>query len=167
MRRAVVALCVITLVVMGCVSAEVKQPEALQQEAPAALPEPVQEEIAPEEPEPAPLEAEGTEKFGLKRIAIASALKDREPVDPGETFPATVGKLYCFTHIVNAHGPKQITHKWYLGETLVSSVNLKINGASWRTYSTKTINSSLTGTWRVEVLGPDGELLGEVRFEIK
>jgi len=167
MRSAIVALSVIAFIIMGCASAEVKQTEELQQEASALPPEPVQEEVAPKEPEPAAVEAGDSEKVSLKRIAVASALKDREPVDPAEVFPSTVGRVYCFTHIVNANGPKQITHKWYLGETLVSSVNLKINGASWRTYSSKTINLGQTGLWKVEVLGPDGEMLGEIRFEIK
>ncbi len=166
MRSVIVGLCVLALMAIGCASAEVNKADTAE-EAPAPPPEPVQEEITPKEPEPAPVEAEDSGKFALKRIVITSLLKNKEPVDSAEVFPSTVGKLHCFTHIVNANGPKQITHKWYFGEAVVSKVNLKVGGTSWRTHSTKTINRGQTGPWRVEVLGPEGELLGEARFEIK
>lgn len=150
---------------LGCASAEVKKAE--NEEPPPPAPEPVQEQVVPKEPEPTPVEPEDSGRFALKRIAIASTLQNKEPVDAGEVFPVNVGRLHCFTHVVNADGQKQIVHKWYYGDTVVSKVNLKVSGKSWRTHSTKTINPGQRGPWRVEVLGPDGEMLGEARFEIK
>jgi Na+-transporting methylmalonyl-CoA/oxaloacetate decarboxylase gamma subunit len=164
MRKVFAVLCVLALFLLGCASAEVKKAE---NEEPPPAPEPAQEQVVPKEPEPAPVEAEDREKFALKRIAIAPTLRDKEPADAGEVFPANVGKLHCFTHVVNADGQKQIVHKWYYRDTVVSKVPLKVSGKSWRTHSTKTISPGQRGPWRVEVLGPAGEVLGEARFEIK
>lgn len=165
MQDMFIRICAFAFFVLGCASADVKKAEPEQ--APLPAPQEVQQEVSPKAPEPEPLQAEDSGKLVLKRIAVASTLKDKEPVDAGEVFPATVGKLHCFTHIVNAKGKDQIAHNWYYGDKVVSRVSLKVGGISWRTHSTKTISPWQKGPWKVEVIGPAGEILGEARFEIK
>ncbi|RJR19940.1 MAG: DUF2914 domain-containing protein [Desulfobacteraceae bacterium] len=169
MRKLLLALCVLALAALGCASAGVKTDEdkAEAQTSPAS---PVEEQKdVKEEPPPAPTQPDPADsgKFALKRILIAPAIKDKEPFNPGEVFPSTVGKLYCFTHLVNAQSPKTITHAWFYKNAAMGKVRLKVDGLTWRTHSAKTINQAQIGPWRVEVLGPDGELLGTVNFEIR
>jgi hypothetical protein len=45
-------------------------------------------------------------------------------------------------------------------------VELPVQGPRWRTWSKKTIPSKATGSWRVEVRTPEGELLQSASFTI-
>ena len=109
--------------------------------------------------------------FAADELSVAEAVvcedvQDRAPVAAGTSFPVTVGRLSCFTKIVGAQTPTEVTHVWYFGDTERARVNLSIGGMSWRTYSSKVLQDHEIGAWRVEVLGPTGEILKTVRFEV-
>ncbi|MFQ6070202.1 MAG: hypothetical protein ACE5LC_06730, partial [Candidatus Aminicenantales bacterium] len=53
----------------------------------------------------------------VEEAVICRDVVDRQPVDPGESFEASVHKLFCFTRIVGAQEPVEITHIWYWKET--------------------------------------------------
>jgi hypothetical protein len=109
------------------------------------------------------------QQAGPLEVAMGAICRDvinREPVDVGTSFEASVGKLYCLTKIIGAAGPTEITHVWYFGNTERARISLDVNSASWRTYSSKKIQTHEVGTWRVEVLGPGGELLQAFDFTI-
>lgn len=97
---------------------------------------------------------------------ICRDVLDREPVGEGTEFEATVGKLFCYTKIVGAEMPIEITHVWYFGETEMARVNLRIEGARWRTWTTKNIWEKWVGDWHVDVIGPNGEVLKTIEFKI-
>ncbi|RLB76720.1 MAG: DUF2914 domain-containing protein, partial [Deltaproteobacteria bacterium] len=85
----------------------------------------------------------------------------------GDTiFSSSLGKLYCFTRIVGAKEPTTIFHVWYHGQKQRARVPLQVNSSNWRTYSSKIIQAHETGDWRVEVLGPNDELLRVVHFKV-
>jgi hypothetical protein len=98
--------------------------------------------------------------------AICRDVINREPVDVGTSFEASVGKLYCLTQIIGAAGQTEITHVWYFGNTERARVSLDVNSASWRTYSSKIIQAHEVGAWHVDVLGPADELLQAFDFTI-
>ena len=98
--------------------------------------------------------------------AICQDVVDREPVDAGVSFAASVGTLYCFTKITGAQEATQITHVWYFGAEERARVDLDINSATWRTWSSKIIQTHEVGSWRVDVLDPAGTVLKELQFEI-
>ena len=102
----------------------------------------------------------------ITRAAICRQVVEREPVDAGTSFESLVEKLSCFTHVTGAQGPAEIYHVWYFAEAERAVVKLKVNSASWRTYSTKIIQLHEIGDWRVDVLGQEGELLKAVHFKI-
>lgn len=91
---------------------------------------------------------------------------DREPVDAGDTFDAAVGKLFCYTKIVGVDTPIEITHVWYFGETERARVILPVESSGWRTWSTKIIQAHEVGDWHVDVIGPEGEVLETIEFQI-
>jgi hypothetical protein len=102
-------------------------------------------------------------------VAEASVCRDvanRQPVGAGDSFEASVGKLYCFTKITGAQSPIQVSHAWYFGDAQRAMVALSIKSSSWRTYSSKRIQPHEIGDWRVEVLGPGGEILKTLVFKI-
>ena len=98
--------------------------------------------------------------------AICQDVVDREPVDAGVSFAASVGTLYCFTKITGAQEATQITHVWYFGAEERARVDLDVTSATWRTWSSKIIQTHEIGSWRVDVLDPAGTVLKELKFEI-
>lgn len=98
--------------------------------------------------------------------AICQDVVDREPVDAAVSFAASVGTLYCFTKITGAQEATQITHVWYFGAEERARVDLDVNSATWRTWSSKIIQTHEVGSWRVDVLDSAGTVLKELKFEI-
>ena len=91
------------------------------------------------------IKAEQADGLEVIRGAICRDVVDREPVDAGTQFAPSVGKLYCFTQITGAQGPTEVFHVWYFAETERARVSLSVNGSSWRTYSSKIIQSHEIG----------------------
>ena len=111
--------------------------------------------------------ASAAPELKVEQIVIAKEVKDRAPVEPGDKFSAEVGKLYCFTKISGARGETEIKHVWYLADKVVGEVPLKINGPTWRTWSYKTIDKTMTGAWKAEVQDESGKVLATVNFTIE
>ncbi|MEJ2364684.1 MAG: DUF2914 domain-containing protein [Deltaproteobacteria bacterium] len=98
--------------------------------------------------------------------AICQDVVDREPVDAGVSFSASIGALYCFTKITGAQDATKISHVWYFGSTERARVELDVNSDNWRTWSTKIIQAHEIGSWRVDILDAAGTVLKELQFEI-
>ena len=88
------------------------------------------------------------------------------PVGINSQFKSSVGRLYCFSKIRGAQKPTTVTHVWYFGENKEAWVTLEVGSVRWRTYSSKAIQRHQVGPWRVEILGPDVEVLEKIEFEI-
>jgi hypothetical protein len=115
---------------------------------------------------PATTDAQQAGPLEVAMGAICRDVINRQPVDVGTSFEASVGKLYCLTKIIGAAGPTEITHVWYFGNTERARVSLDVNSASWRTCSSKIIQAHEIGAWHVDVLGPADELLQTFDFTI-
>lgn len=112
------------------------------------------------------IRAQETAYIEVAEAAICRAVVDREPIDIRTSFDSWVGKLYCFTKITGAHTPINITHVWYFGYTERARVNLSVRSSSWRTHSSKRIQTHEIGDWHVDVLGPDGRVLRSLQFKV-
>ncbi len=110
--------------------------------------------------------AQEANPMAVEPAAICRDVVAREPVGAGTVFPVSVGKLCCFTRIVNAVPPTVVTHVWYYGDTEKARVSLRVNASIWRTYSSKVIQPHETGIWYVDVLEPNGNRLTSMTFEI-
>jgi hypothetical protein len=115
---------------------------------------------------PAAAGAQDAPSLEVAVAAICQDVVDREPVDAGVSFSASVGTLYCFTKITGAQDPTMVTHVWYFGATERARVELDIKAANWRTWSSKIIQAHEIGSWRVDVLDEAGTVLKELQFEI-
>jgi hypothetical protein len=110
--------------------------------------------------------AQEANKVEIVAAAISRNVVDREAVDIGTRFPTSVNRLYCFTKVVGAQQPTEVVHVWSYGDTERARIPLAINAATWRTYSSKAIQSHEIGSWRVDVLDTSGNLLETINFEI-
>ena len=97
---------------------------------------------------------------------ICEKIVNREAVNEGRSFSASVGKLYCFNKIANIDSYTEVVHTWYYGNTERARVTLNVNPPAWRTYSSKIIQAHEIGNWRVEILDASGNLLNTVHFEV-
>jgi hypothetical protein len=112
------------------------------------------------------IEAQEAASLKVTEAVICEDVIDRAPVNAGSSFSVSVGQLFCFTKIEGAKEPTTITHVWCFGEMERARVELSVGAASWRTHSSKKIQPHEIGTWHVDVLGPQGELLQALEFQV-
>jgi hypothetical protein len=127
-----------------------------QASAPAQETTPAQEATTVQEPS----------NLQVEVATISKDVIDRAPVEAGSSFPASVGKLFCFTKITGALPPTHVTHVWSFDGTERARVELEVNSASWRTYSSKIIENHEAGAWRVEVVDSAGNVLQTLNFAV-
>ena len=106
------------------------------------------------------------ENMNIEKSAVCKNVVNREVVDEGWRFPASVGKLYCFSKVANIDSHTEVVHTWYFGDTERARVTLNVNPPAWRTYSSKNIQAHEIGSWRVEIQDQTGNILETVRFEV-
>ncbi|MCH7818461.1 MAG: DUF2914 domain-containing protein [Candidatus Marinimicrobia bacterium] len=102
----------------------------------------------------------------VERIVVSTAVEERRPVGESDTFPDSVGTLFCYTEIRGMGDSTTVSHVWYHGEIRRADVQLNVRGYRWRTWSTKVIQEDWTGAWRVDVVSADGKILKSKRFRI-
>jgi len=71
------------------------------------------------------------------------------------------GPLFFYTR-VRSRTATTIVHRWFRNDRLDQEVSLAIqanDGPGYRTYSTRTVSSQETGSWRVELRSADEQLL--------
>ncbi|MDG5814725.1 DUF2914 domain-containing protein [Chitinispirillales bacterium ANBcel5] len=138
--------------------------EAEQETAPAA------ETSTDEAQEAAPATAASSpadNQIKVSRVAVAPSIENREPEGAGDQFSSDIGRLYCFSHIEGAVDSTKITHNWYFNDELQSAVTLGVNSPSWRTFSAKQISEEETGSWHVEIIHGESDVLETINFTIE
>lgn len=119
------------------------------------------------------LQAYGQEKpkelveFMIARLVVGTGVEKSEPVGVAETFPASTEKVYCFLEATNIAKDTEVSFVWIYGqkEMLKTTLPLKM-GAKWRTYANKNLRA-LKGEWKVEIRGPDGNVLKDIKFKVE
>ena len=110
----------------------------------------------------------GAGGLSIMKSAVCRNVLNLEPVDEGDKFPESAGKLWYYT-VVNAGFGKEemVSHIWYFNGNEVSRVALKAIGTGWRTYSSKTIWPGMAGDWKAEAITTDGKVLNSIVFKIE
>ena len=103
----------------------------------------------------------------IQKMEVCTAVDNREPINSGDVFSNTIGRLYCFTQLISVEAPYKIRHTWYFEDEAVSSEELDVGSQFWRTWSVRNIKKEQSGNWRVDVLQEDGALLKSVSFVIE
>jgi hypothetical protein len=97
---------------------------------------------------------------------VGTGVVDRQLQGPADSFPATVGTLFCFTKIGETEAGATIEHVWYHSDVEVGRKQLNIGGSPWRTWSSKIIPADATGDWRVDILA-GGQVIKSVSFTVQ
>jgi hypothetical protein len=109
--------------------------------------------------------AAGASSLKVSDAVICKDVKDRTPVEPGDSFPSDAGKLFCFTRILGAQGETKVSHVWFFNGKQISLVNLKVGSPNWRTWSSKEILPEWAGDWKVEIRDAAGEVIHTLEFK--
>ncbi|MEM8607964.1 MAG: DUF2914 domain-containing protein [Myxococcota bacterium] len=107
--------------------------------------------------------------LSLKRLMTAPDVEFREPVAPTALFGHHEEKVYAFIDVENTSNEEKSLDVFFISPTgrVTGGVALSIpaNTPRWRTWAF-TRHADESGTWRVEVRGADGILLGALPFEV-
>ncbi|MFQ5656420.1 MAG: DUF2914 domain-containing protein [Candidatus Methylomirabilales bacterium] len=103
----------------------------------------------------------------VTRDALTTGVVDREPIDDASNLPPAVGELYYFTEVKGANDSTYITHVWYYEGREMAQVPLSVNGPRWRTWSTKQMMDNWRGSWKVEAVDSDGNILSSQNFDLR
>ncbi len=91
---------------------------------------------------------------------------DRMPQRAGTAFPAGT-EVFCWTRLVGFAAGSSIEHVWYRGDREIYRRRIEIGGTPWRAWSRKAVPAGAAGSWRVDVVAPDGRVLRSLKFEVR
>lgn len=101
-------------------------------------------------------------------LAVATRIADRQPEEAGDSFPASVGQLYCWAAVKNSGEPTEVTIIWRFGDSVVTEKSVSIGTSSrWRSWTRQRINEKNTGSWSCEVVDQNKESLGKATFTVQ
>ncbi len=115
---------------------------------------------------PHSIQAELSGDLNVATAVICNNVTNRQPIETGNEFPVSVGRLYCYNKITDIRNSTKIIHVWYFQDTERARVTLGVNPPDWRTYSSKIIQAHEVGDWHVEILDASGNSLEKVKFKI-
>ena len=110
------------------------------------------------------VEAEPGDSVSLIRLVLTRRIVDREPSGTVKSFSAKDRQAFAFVRLKNPGPPTEVTFVWYRGKSMRSVVKTDVGtSGAWRTWSSVRLTP---GSWRVDVLSPDGRLIGEQSFVV-
>jgi hypothetical protein len=98
--------------------------------------------------------------------SVGTAVQDRALQGAADSFPATVGTVYCFAKIGKVQPGTEFEFVWYHGTDEVGRVKFTPKASPWRTWSSKIIPPEATGDWRVDIVQGD-KVLKSVSFKVQ
>lgn len=102
-------------------------------------------------------------RASVARALFTSAVQEREPTDTLSALSNDKTRILYFSEIRDGEG-QRITHRWEHNGKTMSEVSFDVGGNRWRVYSSKTLDPSWTGEWKVSVLDASGATLSVNTF---
>jgi hypothetical protein len=109
-------------------------------------------------------------EYTLIDSGICTSVVDHAGVGIDEAFVVDVGKLYCFTRVLAPYleGKERcIEHVWYYQGRERARITLPVKSTNWGTFSSKIIQPSEVGDWRVDVYDSVGDKIQVFQFFIR
>lgn len=113
----------------------------------------------PAEAAAAPAETHGT----VARAIFTSSVKDREPTDTISNLTNDATNISFFTELQGLQG-QTVTHRWEHDNKVMAEVKFEVGSARWRVFSSKRLDPSWTGEWKVSVVDANGGTLSASTF---
>ena len=116
-------------------------------------------EAKPAEAAAASAESQGT----VARAIFTHGINDREPTDTITTLTNDDTNITFFTELQGMQG-QTVTHRWEHDNKVMAEVKFDVGGSRWRVYSSKNLDPSWTGEWKVSVVDANGGTLSASTF---
>lgn len=94
----------------------------------------------------------------VERGLFTSAVVDREPVDEVFEVAPERNQVTYFTELRDLQG-RNVTHQWIHDDNIMFEKTFSVGGPRWRVWSSKTMLPEWTGTWVVNTLDGNGNVL--------
>lgn len=105
-----------------------------------------------------------TETHGtVARAVFTSEVNNREPTDTISKLTNDATNISFFTELQGLQG-QTVTHRWEHDNKVMAEVKFDVGGSRWRVYSSKNLDPSWTGVWKVSVLDANGGTLSASTF---
>lgn len=101
---------------------------------------------------------------GVDRAQFTTAIEDREPKDAVTELSTDRDRVIFFTEYRDMEG-STLTHRWLHDGEEMASVSSDVGGPRWRTWSSKRLMADWTGSWTVEIVNEEGEVIDSRSFE--
>lgn len=102
----------------------------------------------------------------VKRFSLAQSVLNREPrgaLDDITYNAAGLTSVSAFSEVIGLNG-EVLHYRWLQEGTEVAVVRVRVGANRWRSHSTKWMDRSMEGPWRVELLDSKGTLLASIDF---
>lgn len=100
---------------------------------------------------------------GVERAQFTTAIEDREPTDDIAELDTDHDRIIFFTEYRDMEG-ETLTHRWMYDGEEQATVASEVGGPRWRTWSSKRLLADWAGTWTVEIVDGEGNVLDEQSF---
>ena len=115
-------------------------------------------------PAAAPAEAKPAATGSVAKAQFTSDVQNREPVDELTTLDNSHTRIYFYAVLVNLQG-QEVTFRWSYNDVTQAEVKQTPSSARYRTKTSKELDPSKLGTWKVEVMDASGNVLTSKTFE--
>ncbi len=99
----------------------------------------------------------------VARATFTNGVADREPLDSITEAANDSRTIYFFSELRNLSG-ETITHRWEHDGQVMAEIPFYVGGSRWRVWSSKNLEPSWVGEWKVSVTRSDGTVLESKRF---
>lgn len=100
----------------------------------------------------------------VSRGQFTSAIVDREPVDLIEILSTDNNNVIYFTELTDLQG-QTVTHQWVYNDVVMFERSFDVGGARWRVWTSKSLQPGWSGSWTVNTLDGDRNVILSETFE--
>ncbi len=106
------------------------------------------------------------ERAYVRRAFFTSGIENREPTGESDFFYTTTNTVFFFTELRGMQG-ETVRYRWSHDDKMVTEVEFSVMAPRWRSASSKDLLPEWLGTWSVELLNSQGEILVNKSFTYK
>ncbi len=111
-----------------------------------------------------PLSAIINSDIKITNAVITSEIIERQPgIEFNTAIPKYIRELNFYTQIENANN-QTISHRWLFNNQILATIPLKIKSDNYHTWSSKKMSSAWQGTWHIEVLDANQDVIFRKTF---
>ncbi len=105
----------------------------------------------------------------VKRFLLVKSVSNREPKGELNEISFTAdgsAAVWVYSELIDKKGSR-FKYVWLHGGKRIVTVPVNVGGNRWRSYSSKVINQSMSGAWRVELQDGKGRLMASADFFVE